>query len=182
MEDTTLVKQKKRNYLNNHDLLIEIKKSKAKNNMTNDLVKMLMMLCDRYAKKSSYASYTYIDDMKSYALLNIVKIWRGFDETKYDNPFAYYTQSIKNSFIQYLNQEKRQRQVKDMLLVDQGLDPSHNYMLEYEEEHHHHFHGDAEFNPPSISDNFIHEWVETDPSEPFVDSSSYNFPPLTAVA
>lgn len=151
------VKVKKRNYLNNHDLLIEIALSKAQNKMTNNLALMLNTLCDRYSKKGNFANYSFLADMKGSAMLNICKIWASFDETKYNNPFAYYTQSIKNSFVQYLNREKVQRNIKDALLVSQGLDPSHNFMLEYEDEHHHHhFHGDVEFNQPTLSDNIIH--------------------------
>jgi hypothetical protein len=145
-------KPKKRNYLNNHDLLIEIAKSKSNNKITDKLATMLIMLCDRYAKKSSYASYSYLEDMKSYAMLNICKTWRGFDETLYNNPFAYYTQSIKNSFIQYLHQEKKQRNVKDLLLIRNGLDPSFTFSQDYEDEHHHNYNdyaGEVDHHTPS---------------------------------
>jgi hypothetical protein len=151
-----VIKVKKRNYLNNHDFLIELGLSKKEDRMTKKFELMLIMLCDRYAKKGNFANYSYLDDMKGSAMLNLCKIWRSFDETLYDNPFAYYTQSIKNSFVQYLNKEKRQRTIKDTLLVRQGLDPSHNFVLEYEDEHHHHHHGDVEFNQPILSDNIIH--------------------------
>ena len=135
----TLIKPpKKRNYLNNRDMLEEIRKSRLQSKMTDTLVMMLLTLCDRYAKKSNFANYSYIADMKSYAILNLVKIWGSFDENKSSNPFSYYTQSIKNSFIQFLNQERRQRNVKDQMLVHYGLDPSYNFMMEYADENHHH--------------------------------------------
>lgn len=175
VESTT--RTKKRNYLNNHDLLIEIKKSKSNNRMTNELVNMLITLCDRYAKKGSFANYSYLEDMKSCAMLNLCKIWQAFDEERYDNPFAYYTQSIKNSFVQYLNREKLQRNIKDCMLVRQGLDPSHNFMLEYEDEHHHHFHGDIEFNQPILSDHMIHMPIDEHfEPEVMVESSAMNGP------
>lgn len=125
---------KKRNYLNNHDMLLEIIDSKAKGQMTDNLVNMLITLCERYSKKSNFANYSYIEDMKGYALLNICKIWASFNEEKSQNPFSYYTQCIKSSFVQFLNQEKKQRHVRDLLLIDQGLDPSHTFLSEYSEE------------------------------------------------
>ncbi len=44
------------------------------------------------------------------------------------NPFAFYTQCIKNSFIQFLKLEQYQRDVRDKILVKQGLSPSHGYI------------------------------------------------------
>ena len=81
--------------------------------MSNDLAKMLQLLTSRYAKKGNFANYTYNDDMQSYAMLMLVKTWNSFDPAKSSNPFAFFTQCIKNSFIQYLNYEKRQRDIRD---------------------------------------------------------------------
>jgi hypothetical protein len=71
---------------------------------------------------------TYNDDMQAYAMLMLVRTWRSFDPKRSDNPFAFFTQCIKNSFKQYLNQEKRQRVIRDVILVDMGLTPSFNYL------------------------------------------------------
>lgn len=116
-------------YLNNKDLLIQIRLSKAQLKMTNQLATMLQLLCARYAKKGNFANYSYNDDMQGYAMLMICKTWKSFDETKSNNPFAFYTQCIKNSFIQYLNQEKRQRDIRDNLLIDSGMNPSLNMQM-----------------------------------------------------
>lgn len=121
-------------YLNNKDLLAQVILSKKNGKMTNELAKMLQLLTMRYGKKGNFANYTYNDDMQSYAMLMIVKTWQGFDPAKSSNPFAWFTQCIKNSFIQYLNYEKRQRDIRDEVLVDSGMSPSYNYMYEYAEE------------------------------------------------
>jgi hypothetical protein len=124
-------------YLNNKDLLAEVVKSKqltaklGRNFMTNELAKMLQLLCARYAKKGNFANYTYNEDMQGYAMVMLVKTWNSFDPAKSSNPFAFFTQCIKNSFIQNLNMEKRQRDIKDATLVDHGLSPSYNYQYEY---------------------------------------------------
>lgn len=125
-------KKKKTNYLNNADLLAEVIKSKEQGRMTDKLARMLTMLTSNYSKKHIFASYTYNDDMQAYAMMMLVRTWHKFDETRFSNPFAFYTQCIKSSFIQYLNQEKRQRVIKDEILVKKGLTPSFNYQLEYE--------------------------------------------------
>lgn len=75
---------------------------------------------------------TYNEDMQAYAMLMLVKTWNSFDPAKSSNPFAFFTQCIKNSFIQFLNQEKRQRDVRDVMLVDKGMSPSYTFQMEHE--------------------------------------------------
>jgi hypothetical protein len=70
---------------------------------------------------------SYNEDMQSYAMMMLVRTWNSFDPEKSNNPFAFFTQCAKNSFVQYLNQEQRHRQVRDLLLIDQGLNPSYGY-------------------------------------------------------
>lgn len=76
---------------------------------------------------------TYNDDMQSYAMLMLVKTWDSFDPAKSSNPFAFFTQCIKNSFIQYLKVEKKQRDIRDEKLVDMGMNPSFGFTYDYEE-------------------------------------------------
>ena len=127
------VRRKSTNYLNNRDMLAQVIQSKADNYPTPTLANMFMLLVARYGKKYSYANYTYNDDMQAYALMMLVKTWRSFKPEKSSNPFAFFTQCIKNSFIQYLNQERKQRDIRDEILVDKGLTPSYTYQLEHEQ-------------------------------------------------
>ncbi len=120
-------------YLNNRDLLAQVLLSKKQDKMSNELAKMLQLLTARYAEKGNFANYTYNDDMQSYAMLMVVKTWKGFDPAKSSNPFAWFTQCIKNSFIQYLNQEKRQRDIRDEVLVNKGMSPSFGYAYDLED-------------------------------------------------
>lgn len=122
---------KKKNYLNNKDLLAQVLLSKEQDQMTDKLAHMLQMLCKRYASRGNFANYTYNEDMQAYAMYMLVRTWRSFNPEKSNNPFAFFTQCVKNSFIQFLNQEKRQRVVRDELLVDAGLSPSYTYQIEY---------------------------------------------------
>lgn len=122
-------KRKSTNYLNNRDLLAEAILSNEQDKMTDKLAKMLMMLVDRYGKKGNFSGYTYNDDMRAYALMMLVRTWRSFNPERSTNAFAFFTQCVKNSFIQYLNQERRQRDIRDEMLVSKGLSPSHTYTL-----------------------------------------------------
>ncbi len=114
-------------YLSNKELLAEIKRSKEAGHMSNALAMMLQLLCSKYAKKGNFINYSYNEDMQAYALMMLVRTWNSFDPEKSNNPFAFFTQCIKNSFIQYLNQEKRQRDVRDVMLIDQGMNPSYGF-------------------------------------------------------
>lgn len=117
----------KKQYLSNKVLLEEVKKCKKKGEMSNTLAKMLQTLCDNYGRKGNFVNYSYNEDMRSYAMMSLVKTWKAFKPEKSNNPFAFFTQCIKHSFIQYLNQEKRQRNIRDHMLVNQGLNPSFSF-------------------------------------------------------
>lgn len=125
-------KPRKVNYLNNKDLLKEVHSSKEQDQMTNKLAHMLTMLCARYGRRGNFANYTYNEDMQAYAMMMLVRTWRSFNPAKSNNPFAFFTQCVKNSFIQFLNSEKRHRTLRDELMVNEGLNPSFTYQLEHE--------------------------------------------------
>ena len=120
-------------YIDRKELLAEVIASKEAGRMSDRLAAMLSLLTEKYAKKANFARYTYNEDMRGYARMMLVKSWQAFKPEKSDNPFAFYTQCIKNSFKQFLNQEKKQRNIRDELLVDKGLNPSYTYSLEYED-------------------------------------------------
>lgn len=103
---------------------------------TNDrLARMYMMLCHRYSMKSNWRGYTYVDEMRGQALLQLTQIGLQFNEVKSQNPFAYYTAAINNSFTRVLNLEKRGQNIRDDLLEEGGLNPSftRTFNAEWEE-------------------------------------------------
>jgi len=127
-------KRRKKNFLNNSDLFEETKKSQANGRMTEKLGSMLLVLCDKYkkSKNGDFTRYTFFNEMKSNALENLVKnAWRKFNAEKYSNAFAFYTQCVHNSYLQYLTYEKRHRNIRDALLVAHGQTPSFKYLEEH---------------------------------------------------
>ena len=93
--------------------------------MTPKLAHMFMKLCERYATRSNWRGYTYNDEMRSQALLQLSQIGLQFDESKSQNPFAYYTAAITNSFTRVLNIEKRNQNLRDDILEMNNLTPSY---------------------------------------------------------
>jgi hypothetical protein len=93
--------------------------------MTKKLALMFMKLCERYATRSNWRGYTYNDEMRSQALLQLSQIGLQFDESKSQNPFAYYTAAITNSFTRVLNIEKRNQNLRDDILEMNGMTPSY---------------------------------------------------------
>ena len=92
--------------------------------MTNNLAMMYMKLCERYGTRSNWRGYTYNDEMQSQALMQLSQIGLQFDESKSDNPFAYYTAAITNSFTRILNIEKKNQAIRDDLLEYNNMMPS----------------------------------------------------------
>ena len=92
--------------------------------MTDTLAKMMMMMCERYATRGNVRGYSYNDEMKGQAILQLVSIGLQFDESKSDNPFAYLTSCVINSFVRIINIEKRHREIRDDILEINGLNPS----------------------------------------------------------
>ena len=93
--------------------------------MTNKLAHMFIKLCERYATRSNWRGYTYNEEMRGQALLQLSQIGLQFDESKSQNPFAYYTAAITNSFTRVLNIEKKMQNIRDDILEQNGLNPSY---------------------------------------------------------
>lgn len=102
--------------------------------ITNKLAKMFILLVNKYAQRGNWRGYTYIDEMKGQALLQLAQMGLQFDEYRSDNPFSYYTAIISNSFTRILNLEKKNQDLRDDLLIDNGASPSFSRQLALEDE------------------------------------------------
>lgn len=92
--------------------------------VTRTLAKMYIMLCEKYAMKFNWRGYTYNDEMRNSAILQLTYVGLRFNEAKSANPFAFYTAIITNSFCRVLNTEKRNQNIRDDILEINGLNPS----------------------------------------------------------
>ena len=121
---------------NEHDELVLVGKSHWQGGMenghfskdhgkaTNNLAMMWMKLCERYATRGNVRGYTYNDEMRGQAILQLAQIGLQFDESKSQNPFAYYTAAVTNSFVRVINIEKRNQNIRDDILEMNDLNPS----------------------------------------------------------
>ena len=99
---------------------------------TNKLAMMWMKLCDRYATRGNVRGYTYNDEMRGQAILQLAQIGLQFDESKSNNPFAYYTAAVTNSFVRVINIEKRAQNIRDDILEMNNMNPSYTRQMKGE--------------------------------------------------
>ena len=110
--------------------------SKSHGKATNKLAMMWMKLCDRYATRGNVRGYTYNDEMRGQAILQLAQIGLQFDESKSQNPFAYYTAAVTNSFVRVINLEKRNQNIRDDILEMNNMNPSYTRQHAGEWKHH----------------------------------------------
>jgi hypothetical protein len=67
---------------------------------------------------------TYVEEMRSQSLLQLTMVGLQFNEAMSNNPFAYFTRILQNSFCGVLNVEKKSQNIRDDILEANGLSPS----------------------------------------------------------
>jgi hypothetical protein len=90
-----MIKEKKKKYLSNKDLYMEIIVSKAKGRLTPRAGQMLVLLGKKLQNKMYYRDPDDKKDCLQEAMLSVFKLWYNFDENKGENAFAYYSEIIK---------------------------------------------------------------------------------------
>lgn len=91
------------------------------------LAKKYMLIVERYSNKQTYKdasnSQLILDDLKGAAILRLFEVGLNFNESKqqYPNPFAYYTQIIKNVFNHGFNKEKLQTTIKSNIYIAEKI-------------------------------------------------------------
>lgn len=116
-----------RHYIRNADVLPEVIRAKQLGYVTPELAAMIDKIAFGVSQKWNFKRYSFVEDMKAAAVLNLCVNALKFNTEKYDNPFAYYTTAIWNSFLQYIDDEKKERQARDKLLIQAGANPSFGY-------------------------------------------------------
>jgi hypothetical protein len=124
----------KKYYVTKEDLIKEIVKSKQIQSehpdwtpaqcFTPKLTEYIILLVERYSTNGNWRNYSWLEDMKSEALLTLCQNAFKYDENRYENPFGYYTQIEKFCFITYKEKEDRQRDIKDNIWESIEMSPS----------------------------------------------------------
>ena len=118
----------KGHYVTNATLLPAVLEAKQLNKVTDKLIKMIYMIADRYSRKANFAGYSFREDMVASAVMNLCNSALKFNPEKSSNPFSFYTTAIHNSFLQFILDEKKHRNIRDALRMDAGANPSFNFM------------------------------------------------------
>jgi hypothetical protein len=147
----------KGHYVTNADLLPAVLEAKKLGRVTDKLAKMLLLIAERYSRKSWFSGYSYREDMVSVAVVNLCNNALKFNPETSKNPFAYYTTAIHRSFQNYKSDEKKHRNIRDALLLDAGANPSFNFLDQEQghgnhddHEHHHGHSGEAHEPAPEV--------------------------------
>ena len=96
----------------------------TKGRMSNRLARMFMMMAERYSRKPNFHGYSYRSDMVAAAMTHLADVGLQFNESKSNNPFAFYTTTIHRVFLRILKNEKKHQAIRDDLLIDAGYTPS----------------------------------------------------------
>ena len=94
---------KKKKYLSNKELYMELVYSKAAGKLTPEAARMLMLLGKNVIKKMYYRNSDDKQDCLQEAMLSCFRFWYNFDELKGDNAFAYFTEVIKRGLAKSWN-------------------------------------------------------------------------------
>lgn len=100
--------------------------------ITNELAKCMMMMVERYANKPNWRNYSYLEEFKGNAIIQLLTGGLKFNEYRSQNPFAYYTTTITNAFTRGWNIEKKQQLIRDQTLMLAGQNPSSTMTTEHE--------------------------------------------------
>ena len=111
---------KKKKYLNNKDFYDEICKYKTNGNViSNELACMIKQLTEKYSHSSNWKRYNHCDleDMRSDAMIACIKALSKFSLDR-TNPFAYFTEVVKNTYKYYMKKKYNDDNFKMELVED----------------------------------------------------------------
>lgn len=98
--------------------------SKDHGKITDKLAWMYIKICEKYASKYNWRGYSYNDEMQGTAILQLTYVGLRFNESRSQNPFAFYTTTLTNSFRRVLTAEKKIQNLRDDILEMNGMQPS----------------------------------------------------------
>lgn len=114
-------------YVNNKDFnqaIIEFherKKDNSKEKIPDNIVRMLIAMANKLATRYNFNGYSYKDEFIQDGILRCIEIFHNFDPEKSKNPFSYFTTVLFNSFVQRIKKEKKERVMRDTLIMTQEI-------------------------------------------------------------
>lgn len=116
-----------RNYVNNRQMYttlceylekrkIAIAENKTPPKIPNYIGECFMLIANNLSNKTNFINYSYKEEMIADGIENCVIAAANFNPERSNNPFAYFTQIIKNAFLRRIAKEKKQEYVKNKSL------------------------------------------------------------------
>ena len=116
-------KPRKRNYVNNKDLLEALinyqKDCREAEDQGEETPRVpdyigtcIFQIATRLATKPNFSGYSYKEDMISDGIENCLQYIHNFNPDKSQNPFAYFTQIIWYAFLRRIQKEKKQMYIR----------------------------------------------------------------------
>lgn len=107
-------KEKKKNYINNKDFYNSYCEWKAKGyegNIPEDIIMNFYKLANSIACSKNFINYSnlWLEEMISEAFFLCIQKAKMFNPEKSNSPFSYYTSVIRNSFIMFIKNAKRNK-------------------------------------------------------------------------
>jgi DNA-directed RNA polymerase specialized sigma24 family protein len=97
--------------------------------VTDYIAQCFYDIADRLSHRPNFINYPYREDMVGDGIENCLRYAHRFDEIKYKNPFAYFTQIIYYAFLRRIEKEKDQAFVKYKCLEARDMDNKYTNWL-----------------------------------------------------
>ncbi len=95
--------------------------SRPKNRDYEYIGECLLKIATKLSTAGNFVKYTWRDEMIQDAVMDCIKYLENFDEEKYKNPFAYFTQLCWYANIRRIAAEKKQKTIKGRLILNSGV-------------------------------------------------------------
>jgi hypothetical protein len=78
-------------------------------------------IADGIGKLKSYAGYSFLEEMKSDAIINCLEYYHNFDPKNYNNPFGYFSQYVRWAFHRRIAYEQKKQYIKYKIAANSGI-------------------------------------------------------------
>jgi DNA-directed RNA polymerase specialized sigma24 family protein len=79
-----------------------------------------MKIAEHLSYNHMFVKYSYREDMIGDSIENAIRYMDSYDPEKYSNPFAYFTEVMKNAFWRRRAREEKQSYIKKKLIESSG--------------------------------------------------------------
>lgn len=116
------------NFINNSSLFPEVVKCKETMIVSKELARMIMLMATRYCSAKNFAHLPFKEDMIQACILSLYLNILKFNPEKGTNVFSYGTTILYHSCLQMIATENKQKNIKNQLIVDSGVNASLGFM------------------------------------------------------